>query len=58
MKSFIIVLNLGRDISKVIKVKAKDGADAFMKCSKYCVDEGYFPFSISLSYADKIEEIN
>lgn len=50
MKTFLMILDLGRDISKSIIVKAENAADAFVKTAHYCKEEGYFPINIRLTY--------
>lgn len=53
MRTFIMILDLGRDFSKSIIVKAKDAADAFVKTANYCKEEGSFPINIKLIYQDE-----
>lgn len=55
MKTFLMILDLGRDISKSIIVNAANTADAFVKIANYCKKEGYFPINIRCTY--QTEEI-
>lgn len=53
MRTFFMILDLGRDFSKSIIVKAENAADAFVKTANYCKEEGYFPINISLIYQNE-----
>ncbi len=53
MRTFLMILDFGRDFSKGITVKADNAADAFVKVANYCKEEGFFPINIKLVYQNE-----